>query len=286
MTMRLMLVPVSGHPSDEAILDTALALGEPFDAHLSAICIRPDAAEIVRYVAEWSYPILVEDAVTAAEQHASAVSRDATQMFDQWRQKRQLPLVAQPSTAHGVSVSWREEVGASAMVLRDAARFSDLVVMRGLGEDGPVEGDAMLEAVLFDAGRPVLLVPRQPPPSLFRAALIAWSGGREELQAVAAALPILAKMEKVEICAVGANPETKLDELVRYLAWNGIAARPEALDPGQRTVGDALLAEARRIEASLLVMGGYHHSRAREVVFGGTTRRIVTKVEIPVLMAH
>lgn len=286
MTMRLLLVPVTGHPSDEAALDTAFGLGEPFDSHVSAICIRPDPADVVRYVAEWSYPILVEDAVAAAEQHASALARDAAETFDRWRRKRQLPLASQPSKTQGVSVSWHEEIGASAVVLRDVARFSDLVVMRGLGEQGPVEGDAMLEAVLFDAGRPVLLVPQRKPASLFGAALIAWSGGREELHAIAASLPILAKMERVEICTVGAHPETKLPELVSYLAWHGIAAQPVELELGARSVGDALLDEARQIDASLLVMGGYHHSRAREVVFGGTTRRIVTKVEIPVLMAH
>ena len=286
MTMRLLLVPVTGHVADEATLETARSLGEAFDSHLCAICIRPDPADVVRYVAEWSYPILVEDAVAAAEQHANQIARDATAMFDRWRQKWQLPLRDQPSASQGVSVSWRDELGAPAIVLRDAARFSDLVVMRGLGEEGPVEGDVMLEAVLFDAGRPVLLVPRKPPQSMFNAALIAWSGGREELHAVTASLPILARMKEVEICTVGTGPDTGLRELVTYLAWNGIAARPAALEPGQRTVGQALLDEARRIDASLLVMGGYHHSRAREVVFGGTTRRIVTKVEIPVLMAH
>jgi nucleotide-binding universal stress UspA family protein len=36
----------------------------------------------------------------------------------------------------------------------------------------------------------------------------------------------------------------------------------------------------------LIVMGGYHHSRAREAVFGGTTRQIITHVEAPVLLAH
>jgi nucleotide-binding universal stress UspA family protein len=237
-------------------------------------------------VAEWSYPILVEDAVAAAEQHAGELTRDATRIFDAWRQQRSLPTLSQPAQTKGVSVSWHEEVGASALILRDVARFCDMVVMRGLGEDGPVEGDSMLEAVLFEAGRPVLLVPSKAPAALFRSALIAWGGGREELHAVTAALPILARMEQVDICTVGSSTETKLDQLVAYLAWNGIAARPIALDPGPGSVGDALVEQARRSDASLLVMGGYHHSRMREVVFGGTTRRIVTKVEIPVLLAH
>jgi len=286
MTMRLQLVPVTGHAADEASLETARLLGEPFGSHIAAICIRPDPAEIVRYVAEWSYPILVDDAVAAAEEHASALARDASRMFDGWRQRRNLPLASQPSPAETVSVSWREAVGAPGAVLRDIARFSDLVVMRGLGEQGPVEGDAMLEAVLFEAGKPVLLVPQIAPQLLFGTALVAWSGGREELHAISEAMPILARMQTVEICTVGGNVDSRLDQLVSYLAWNGIAARPAELQTGSRPVSDVLIDEARRIEAGLLVMGAYHHSRAREAVFGGTTRRIVTHVEIPVLLAH
>ena len=33
-------------------------------------------------------------------------------------------------------------------------------------------------------------------------------------------------------------------------------------------------------------MGGYSHSRLREVVFGGFTNRILSGVDLPVLMAH
>jgi nucleotide-binding universal stress UspA family protein len=39
-------------------------------------------------------------------------------------------------------------------------------------------------------------------------------------------------------------------------------------------------------EADVLVMGGYSHSRVREVIFGGFTRRVLRAAELPVLMAH
>src|SRR5579883_2751919 len=286
MTMRLLTVPVSGHPADEATLETAFMLGEPFSSHINAVCICPDPADIVRYVAEWSYPTLVEDAVATAEQHAAELSRDAAAMFGAWREKRQIPLVDAPSRTSGVTTSWHEEIGTPGATLGDIARFTDLVIMRGLGEEGPVEGDAMLEAVLFDAGRPVMLVPRETPAPLFDAALIGWGGGREESHAILAALPILSRMRRVEICTVGDRNGTGLDALVSYLAWNGIAATAATLKPGPKGVSDALLDEAERIGATLLVVGGYHHSRTREAVFGGTTRRIVANVKIPVLLAH
>jgi nucleotide-binding universal stress UspA family protein len=187
---------------------------------------------------------------------------------------------------HGVSISWAERVGGAATILRDAARFADLVVMRGLGPHGPVDGDAMLEAVLFDAGRPILLSPAVAPASLFEGALIAWAGGREEVRAIAAALPLLGRMKRVEIRTIGSEASVHTQDLLAYLGHHDIAAKALHLDLDGRSVPDTLLSNARDMGASLLVIGGYHHSRTREAVFGGTTRQIISHVELPVLLAH
>ncbi|MGH7081740.1 MAG: universal stress protein [Acetobacteraceae bacterium] len=47
-----------------------------------------------------------------------------------------------------------------------------------------------------------------------------------------------------------------------------------------------MLQEVARLEAALLVMGAYSHSRMREVVFGGFTRRVLGAADLPVLMAR
>jgi nucleotide-binding universal stress UspA family protein len=41
-----------------------------------------------------------------------------------------------------------------------------------------------------------------------------------------------------------------------------------------------------RLSASLLVMGGYGHTRLREAIFGGFTRHVLAGADIPVLMFH
>jgi nucleotide-binding universal stress UspA family protein len=48
----------------------------------------------------------------------------------------------------------------------------------------------------------------------------------------------------------------------------------------------ALLSEARALDADLIVMGGYGHSRLREFVFGGVTRALSRTSPIPVLLSH
>jgi nucleotide-binding universal stress UspA family protein len=286
MALGALLIPVTGHKADDVALETALGIANVFGSHLSAVCLRPDPVDIVRYVADWSSPVLTGNTLAVVEDQAQADAHDASTAFEDWRARRGLRLGDGHSKAEGVTISWEERIGASAAILRDLARFANLVVMRGLGPQGPVDGDAMLEAVLFDAGRPVLLTPSSPPGALFGTALIAWAGGREEMRAITVALPILERMTKVEIRSVGGSAEADARPLVGYLARNGIAATAARMETGDRSVADTLLAEAKRISASFIVTGGYHHSRAREAVFGGTTRQIISHVEVPVLMAH
>ena len=55
---------------------------------------------------------------------------------------------------------------------------------------------------------------------------------------------------------------------------------------GSGGIAEALLAQARAEAADLLVMGGYGHSRLREMMLGGTTRSILEHMTLPVLFAH
>ncbi len=286
MGLRALLLPVTGHHADDVALRIAFEIAQSFDSHLSALCLRPDPVDIARYVADWTAPVMTGELVAAVESEAASAARDAGAAFDEWRQRHGLPADSERAGVNGVSVSWDERTGAPGVILRDAARFADLVVMRGLGPNGPVDGDSMLEAVLFDAGRPVLLSPAIAPPSLFEGALIAWAGGREEVRAIAAALPLLGRMKQVAVRTIGAHDDAHTGELIAYLGYHGVTAVAAQMETGGRSVSETLLAEAKSIGASLLVMGGYHHSRTREAVFGGTTRQIISHVELPVLLAH
>lgn len=285
MALRSLLVPITGLAGDKIVLDAAYHLGRTFESHISVSCIRPDPTDVVRYAVEWSYPILMDEAVTSAERHSKEIEHRAHRVFDLWRQNHDLPVVDSP-TPGGVTVSWQEHIGASGPVLGDLARFADLVIMRNLGEKPAIEGDAMLELVLIDAGRPVLLIPGSPVDTLSGTALIAWDGGRKSLRAMNAALPLLARMGTVQIVTVDSDAGTKAEELATYLAWQGIAADIHLAERGAANIGDVLLEEAHQIGAGLLVMGGYHHSRTRELLFGGTTRRIISAAKIPVMLAH
>jgi len=286
MAFGALLIPVTGHAADSAALDLALAVVQGSDARLSAVCIRPDPAEIVRLGNDWTAPVILDSTLDALEDQAASYARAAAQTFLTWQARNRLAQWSPTSRTSGPAVRWSERIGAPSDILREMARFADLVVMRGLGPDGPFDGDAILNAVMFDAGRPVLLAPAVAPEDLFSGALIAWAGGREESHAIMASLPLLARMRRVAVRTVADGDGLDADELVAYLGCHGIAADMASLPAGGHSVAEALSAEAGNIQASLLIMGGYHHSRTREAVFGGTTRSIVANVTLPVLLAH
>jgi nucleotide-binding universal stress UspA family protein len=119
--------------------------------------------------------------------------------------------------------------------------------------------------------------------------LIAWDGGRPAARAVADALPLLALVDRVEIVTVNdASGDRHLpsENIARHLARHGIAVELKSVPRGDLDVANALLSYAGDAGADLIVMGGYGHSRLREIVLGGTTRTILQSMTVPVLMAH
>jgi nucleotide-binding universal stress UspA family protein len=83
-------------------------------------------------------------------------------------------------------------------------------------------------------------------------------------------------------------PGTKLLE---YLSRQGVHADMVVQDPpaGDRdpaVIAASLVAYARGIGAAYIVMGGYSHSRIKEIVFGGVTRSLLKECAIPLVIAH
>ena len=80
----------------------------------------------------------------------------------------------------------------------------------------------------------------------------------------------------------GANPA----DLARYLAHHGVSAETHLAKRSAAGLGDSLLDATKDCGADLLVMGGYGHSRLRELVLGGATRSVLQQAALPVLMTH
>ena len=145
------------------------------------------------------------------------------------------------------------------------------------------------ESAFLTTGRPALIVPYiGAPPGPVRRAVVAWNASREAARAAHDALPFLVEAEHTTVLAI--DPERS-----RYHAGGRAhgasrtprgAGRDGSLPSGGLTIGDAILAYAADDGADLLVMGGYGHSRMREIVLGGATRQVLAQMPLPVLMSH
>jgi nucleotide-binding universal stress UspA family protein len=114
--------------------------------------------------------------------------------------------------------------------------------------------------------------------------VVAWDGSAQAARALAAALPFLARAEQVTVVTCEeAGDDGGLAEVTTYLAWHGIVAGRRAVPP-HPGVAEALVAAA--IGTDLLVMGGYSHSRLREMILGGVTRYMLEKAALPLLLMH
>jgi nucleotide-binding universal stress UspA family protein len=120
---------------------------------------------------------------------------------------------------------------------------------------------------------------------------IAWNQSREAALAIRGALPLLARADRVHVLEgdPGENPLglrflPKLD-LRAWLARRGIAAEFSPF-VARKDHGAALLDAAHTMDADLIVMGAWGHSRIAELVLGGTTRHLFQHSDLPLLVAH
>ena len=176
------------------------------------------------------------------------------------------------------------------------AALHDLVVIGQPNPDAGLSGAIGLrpEEIVLSCGRPVLVVPYAGTfPDIGRRVLVAWNGSRESTRALHDAMSLMADAEAVTVIEIDppapgvAAPAASAAQVAAALVRRGIAAKPETeTTSGDISVEDLLLSRANDLDADLLVMGAYGHSRMREFVLGGVSRSIFRHMTLPVLMAH
>jgi nucleotide-binding universal stress UspA family protein len=146
----------------------------------------------------------------------------------------------------------------------------------------------MLESALLNGRKPMLIVPHKSASIVGAKAVIGWDGGAAAAHAISAAIPLLARAQAIEILNVTSGPidTVQMDRLRDYLRLHGLSAAEHGINPGSQGTATALIDGATRAGAGLLVIGGYGHSRLRELVLGGVTRHVFANVTMPILMAH
>jgi nucleotide-binding universal stress UspA family protein len=163
------------------------------------------------------------------------------------------------------------------------ARLYDLAVLQS-GQQFTL----FAEALVVESGRPVLLLPEERSPGRFDHIVIAWDGSRAAARAVADAQFLLGKTTRVTvICAPEDKPDllAAAQDLSDAFSARGLQVETASVSK-EGSIGGLLQLKAMELDADLLVMGGYGHSRFREFLLGGATAEVLLKTRLPVVMSH
>jgi len=286
--IKTILVPATGSASDLTVFGSALSIARPFGAHIDALHAHLDPVEVaIRLTSDTAGAPLVGGFIEKLEEDFRAREQRAKRLFENFCSGEGIALVNGSTPASKkLTAAWHVETGDDGRLISVFGMTADLIVA-GRGAEDNAGARSVLEAALLDTGRPLLISTNSPVPPIQGVTIaIAWKPTPQAAHAVMAAMPLLGLAAKIIVVSVTEGADQSGGEaLARNLRRHGLHIEVEQIGADDQEPADALLA---RIEgrASLLVMGGYGHSRFREWVFGGFTRWVLTDAPLPVLMMH
>ncbi len=279
MNFKTLLVHVDTSRQATTRIDLAAQLAIAHDAHL----ISTAMTGISRFVFQ-DNPIRPPDPVLL--HHVDALRDHARHALRQFEESTRMAGVT------SLESRLIDDDPAAGMGIQ--TRYADLAVIGQFDPEDPMPGlmSDFPASMLMQSAHPVLIVPfaNQKIKPLSRA-LIAWDASITATRAVSGALPLLQTASMVDVVVFNASAQDEAHgevaggDLVVYLARHGVVvnviSRRTDID-----IGNALLSLCADQGSNLLVMGGYGHTRFREILLGGATRTVLESMTLPVLMAH
>ena len=286
MPIRDVLFPMLSHPvaTTADSVERAAALAAWLSAHIVGVTFELD---IRSPVGLYAHPAGIGGMFAAETRKSASNARDLIAAFDDVC-ARQVAMQRGTMYEHLLEHCTPNEV---ARILVDHARLRDLAIFPVNPEDPGQR--SLVEALIFESGRPVLMLPetttRQLPSSFDRAA-VAWDHSLPAARAIADALPMLQAAKHVHVVTVVDEKHLRKPhsgvELCKHLARHGVEVTFDKTPAEGRTIGEVLEGYAIERDIDLLVMGAYGHSRLREFILGGATKRVLTHPFTWTLVSH
>lgn len=284
MAFKDILVHLDSSARSSVRLDLACALATRHSAHLVALYVLDVAPTPLLYgnPAGFADVAMIEEVTATFMARAREEAAAIEQAFRQ-RAKRD-----------DLKAEWRLVEGPTGDTVALHARYADLAIV-GQARPGDMltYGGDIPATTILSSGRPVLVVPDVGAiATVGETIVVGWKSSREATRAVHDALPLLRSARSVKILAI--NPARGIDgesgmpaaDMALHLARHGVNAEAAHTIAEGVSDGDILLNQAADMGADLIVAGGYGHSRAREFMFGGVTRTLLSTMTVPVLFSH
>lgn len=281
--IRDLLLAMTGTPADRLALEAGVELAHALNAHLDVV----ETVSLPMFMpAPWGGVVpdtLLQDV------HASLLEKGRANV------EALRARLADTGIKHQVRLA--EALFAEPpQVVALHARHADIALLPGAATQTSDDAAAvrrMFSGLLFESGRPVLVLPPHHPLRWpIGHAVVAWQPTREATRALHDAMPLLRRADSVDIVVVDpASPgdgSARLDgaDIATHLARHGLKVDVVQRERGSTSVASTLLRHAADTEAGLLVAGGFGHSRLREWIVGGTTLELLDSMHLPVLFSH
>ncbi len=278
MTLRTILVCLTGTKSAAPLLKTAALLARRDNAHVIGLFVTESLVMypgIAVHVPEVSF----KGFIASQQAHAKEIKA----IFDEHTRSEDFPS------------EWRKissENGLLADTIVASARSVDLVMMaqEDDGEDRPSVNN-LQERVIKECGRPVMVVPHDyDGDKLGENIVLGWSDTREATRAMHDLINVASTEAGVRVVRVGKPPSNTLadhaaNDLAMALARHGLHVEIVHRDKDGEKVSDVLNHEAFEMGADMLATGAFGHSRAYDFVIGAATRALLNDAKLPVLFS-
>lgn len=256
------------------LLPAAVSLATQFQAHLVAVF---PSREVLVYAG--AYGGMEAGIATMMNDHRTEEVEAVQAQF------------AEVTRAQDFASEFRAQEGLAdsieAFVLGNV-RGADLVLAGRCDEDSPGHQARLLEQVIRQSGRPVLVIPKEwTPGPVGRHVLIGWSDTREAARAAHDALAVAAPDAAVDILHANGGPEGPGAAYRQDMAaaFDRLGHEVTLLDRDAPS-GDAgrmLTTVAVERGADMIAVGAFGHSRAYDFVIGAVTHHLLEHADLPVL---
>ncbi|TPM08427.1 MULTISPECIES: universal stress protein [unclassified Mesorhizobium] len=277
MRFKTIVAILQNEQDAERVLDFAIPLAGRFQSHL--IGIHAEALP-VPYTSATGFP----------DTEFLQVSAD----MNRERAEKLRAAFLRHIENSGLSFEWHSLEsfsGDSALTGISSVRAADLIIAAQRETGGDASAD--VDTLVYDAGRPVLVVPHLGPLiTTFKRVLLAWNGSKEAARAAFDALPFIIEADKTDILVI--DPPDTLDEcpeaagaeIASALSRHGASVSVSVQRSGGTSVDEVIQTRIAETGADLLVLGAYSHSWLRQLLFGGVTRSVLRTAPVAAFLSR
>ena len=276
MSIKNLLVAFNGSQSSVAALNVALLMHQKYGAHVTGL-LAHKSDKIQLSEQPWMPENLRKTISQLEDQADTSIRKQFMGLCDDR---------VQPGKIH-----WISRKGHADTTVAQYARMFDLVIV---GRYDTVLGTSDLnlhpDRIAVRSGRPILVIPKDfQPQRINEHAVIAWDGQRAVARAVFEAMQILETKSLIDVISIEDGRIAKpLDEIgVKTMLERHVDnVSHHKLAVNGSTVGKVMVDFCNKVDAGLLVMGAYEHSKFAHDMFGGVTTDVIRDTRVPVLMSH